>query len=51
MKVKEVIRRLEDEGWVFDRQGSSHRTFKNAGAVEIIIVSDLDSKDVTGGWK
>lgn len=49
MKVKEVIKRLEAEGWVFQRQKASHWTFKKTGVVAIITVSGIDSKDVPAG--
>ncbi len=49
MKVKEVIKRLEAEGWLFDRQKGSHRTFKKVGVVEIVTVSGIDGKDVSPG--
>lgn len=49
MKVKEAIRRLESEGWVFDRQKSSHRTYKKAGVADIVTVSGIDSKDISPG--
>lgn len=29
LKVKEVIRMLEKDGWYFDRQKGSHRQFKH----------------------
>jgi len=49
LKVKEVIKRLEAEGWVFDRQRSSHRTYKKTGVNNIVTVSGIDSKDVSPG--
>lgn len=49
MKVKEVIKRLEAEQWVFARQKASHRTFKKTGVAAIITVSGIDSKDVSPG--
>jgi predicted RNA binding protein YcfA (HicA-like mRNA interferase family) len=38
MKVREVLKRLKDEGWVLDRQRGSHRQF---------IHPDLSGKRVT----
>jgi predicted RNA binding protein YcfA (HicA-like mRNA interferase family) len=49
LKVKEVIKRLEAEGWRFDRQNSSHRTYKKIGVADIVTVSGIDSKDVSPG--
>jgi len=49
LKVKEVIKRLEAEGWIFDRQKSSHRTYKKAGVNDIVTVSGIDGKDVFPG--
>jgi len=49
VKVKEAIRRLESVGWVFDRQKSSHRTYKKAGVADIVTVSGIDSKDISPG--
>ncbi len=42
MKVREVIEKLEDDGWVQVRQESSHRTFKKNGVRENIAVSGQD---------
>ena len=49
MKVKEVIQRLKDEGWVIVRQESSHRTLKKNGVKENVAISGLDRDDVFPG--
>lgn len=49
LKVKEVIKRLEAEGWVYDRQKSSHRAYKKTGVNDIVTVSGIDGKDVSPG--
>ncbi len=49
MKVRDVIKRLEADGWIFNRQKGSHRTFKKAGVAEIVTVSGTDGKDVSPG--
>lgn len=49
MKVKEVIKRLEAEGWIFERQRASHRTFKKSGVAALVTVSGIDNKDVPPG--
>ena len=40
MKIKEVIKKLESEGWVLARQKGSHKTFKKSGVPELITVAD-----------
>lgn len=49
MKVKEVIERLESEGWVMVRQESSHRQFKKEGDPNVITVSGKLSATVPVG--
>ena len=49
MKVKEVIEKLENDGWVQVRQESSHRTFKKNGTRENIAVSGQDHDEVLAG--
>ena len=51
MKVREVIKRIEADGWVFVRYGgrSSHRIYKKAGVAVEITISGLDSKEVAAG--
>lgn len=49
MKVKAVIKPLEAEGWVCERQRASHRTFKKSGVAAVVTVSGIDSKDVPPG--
>jgi predicted RNA binding protein YcfA (HicA-like mRNA interferase family) len=62
MKTKEIIKRLESEGWVLVRQNGSHKQFKKAGVKELITVSDhgsnkepsigvLNSIKKIAGWK
>jgi len=40
MKVKELIKKLENDGWVFVRQSGSHKHFKKAGVAHLITVPD-----------
>jgi predicted RNA binding protein YcfA (HicA-like mRNA interferase family) len=40
MRVRDIIRRLEDEGWVQVRQKGSHRVFKKKGVPELIVLPD-----------
>ena len=49
MKVGEVIRRLEADGWVVVRNESSHRTLKKDGIRPNIAVSGIDRDDMLPG--
>ncbi len=49
MKVGDVIKKLEADGWVEVRQESSHRVFKKDGVKENIAVSGVDRVDVLSG--
>ncbi len=49
MKVREVIKRLDEDGWVQVRQESSHRTFKKEGVDKNVVVNGIDSKEVAPG--
>ena len=49
MKVKDVIERLKEDGWVEVRQESSHRTFKKEGVRQNIAVSGQDREEVLAG--
>jgi len=49
VKVKDVIKKLEDDGWELVRQESSHRTLKKEGVKENIAVSGVDRADVLPG--
>ena len=51
MKVREVIKRIEADGWHFAWRGcrSSHRIFKKDGVSDEISISGNDSKEVLSG--
>ena len=49
MKVKDVIKRLEEDGWTLVRQESSHRTYKKEGVERNVVVNGIDSKEVASG--
>lgn len=49
MKVKEVIEKLKDDGWVQVRQESSHRTFKKDGIANNVAVAGTDNEQVSPG--
>ncbi|TAG57282.1 MAG: type II toxin-antitoxin system HicA family toxin [Cytophagales bacterium] len=36
LKVKEIIKRLENDGWVLRSQKGSHMVFKKAGVTDLI---------------
>lgn len=47
--VREVIRRLEDEGWVLSRIKGDHRIFTKAGKV-IVVSGNLNDTLKRGTW-
>ena len=51
MKVWDVIKRIEADGWVFARRGSraSHQIYKKTGVAAEIVVSGAASDDVSPG--
>ncbi len=49
MKVGEVIRLLEDDGWTLVRTSGSHRQFKNTGKPGTVTVAGKPSLDVPPG--
>jgi predicted RNA binding protein YcfA (HicA-like mRNA interferase family) len=46
MKVREVVKRLEDAGWLLDRQKGSHRQYKHPQKPGLMTVSGHLSDDV-----
>ncbi len=48
-KVRDVIRRLEDEGWVQVRMRGSHRQFKHVAFRDLVTVSGPPGKDISPG--
>ena len=56
MKVRDVIRRLQEDGWYIDRTKGSHRVFKHPTKPGIAVVSGKTGADVPIGtlrsiWK
>ena len=52
MKVRDVIRRLEDDGWVKVAQKGSHRQFKHRTKPGKVTVAGKPSDDLdTGTYK
>jgi predicted RNA binding protein YcfA (HicA-like mRNA interferase family) len=51
MKVREVIKRIEADGWVFARYGgrSSHRIYKKTGTQAEIAISGIGSDEISPG--
>ena len=49
MKVKDLIRRLETDGWVQSRQRGSHRQFKHPTKPGTVTVSGKPNIDVPPG--
>jgi len=49
VKVKEVIKLLEEDGWYLARTKGSHRQFKNANKPGAVTVSGKPSIDVPRG--
>jgi len=40
MKVKDIIKRLESDGWIMVRQKGSHKQFKHPGKPDLITLPD-----------
>lgn len=49
MKVKEIIKLLEKEGWRLARTKGSHRHFKHSSKVGTVTVSGKESVDIPPG--
>jgi predicted RNA binding protein YcfA (HicA-like mRNA interferase family) len=49
MKVRDVLRCLEDDGWVLVRTRGSHRQFKHPAKRSVVTVSGHPSVDVPAG--
>jgi len=49
MKVREVIRLLETQGWVEMRSKGSHRHFKHPGKTSVITVPGNAGKELAPG--
>jgi predicted RNA binding protein YcfA (HicA-like mRNA interferase family) len=56
MKVKEVLKILEEDGWYIDRTRGSHRILKHPSKSGIVVVPGKPSDDIPIGtlssiWK
>lgn len=49
MKVKEVIKLLEEDGWYQDRMRGSHRQFKHSTKLGTVTVSGHPNVDIPPG--
>ena len=49
MKVKEIIKILEDDGWYLARTKGSHRQFKHSSKLGTVTVSGKLSADTAHG--
>ena len=50
MKVKEIIKLIENDGWMFVRQKGSHKIYKHPEKEGIVVVPDHGvNKDVAKG--
>lgn len=49
MKVRDVIKRLSDDGWYLDRTKGSHRVIKHLTKTGIVIVAGKPGVDVPIG--
>lgn len=51
MKVKEVLKILEDDGWYIDRIRGSHRILKHPRKSGIVVLAGKPSKDLADGTR
>lgn len=49
MKVKEVIKLIEDDGWYLARTKGSHRQYKHSLKTGLVTVSGKPSDDLASG--
>ncbi len=49
MKVRDVIRRLRDDGWTLARQRGSHRVFEHPEKPGIVVVPGHPGEDIPPG--
>jgi predicted RNA binding protein YcfA (HicA-like mRNA interferase family) len=56
MKIRDVLKRLHEDGWQIVRQEGSHRILKHPSKRGIVVVAGHPSKDIKTGtlqsvWK
>ena len=49
MKIRDVVKMLEDDGWSVARQRGSHRQFKHATKPGLVTVAGKPSDDMAPG--
>ena len=49
MKVKEIIKVIEDDGWFYSRQTGSHRQFKHPVKKGTVTIAGKLSDDIAKG--
>ena len=49
MKGKEIIRLIEKDGWMFERQTGSHKIFKHPIKKGIVVVPEHGKEDIKMG--
>jgi predicted RNA binding protein YcfA (HicA-like mRNA interferase family) len=49
MKVREVLRLLENHGWVIERQRGSHRQMKHSANPNVLTIAGRDSEELRPG--
>jgi len=49
MKVRDVIRRIEEDGWEFKRQRGSHRIYRHPNKPGTVTVTGARNKDIPSG--
>jgi predicted RNA binding protein YcfA (HicA-like mRNA interferase family) len=49
MKVRDVIKRLEEDGWVLVRDNGSHKIFKKQGEIFDVVVPGHGRDDLAPG--
>jgi predicted RNA binding protein YcfA (HicA-like mRNA interferase family) len=49
MKVRDLIRRIEKDGWEFTRQRGSHRIYRHPHKSGTVTVAGARNKDVPSG--
>jgi predicted RNA binding protein YcfA (HicA-like mRNA interferase family) len=49
MKIKEIIKLIEDDGWYYSRQAGSHRQYKHPTKKGTVTVAGKPSDDLQKG--
>ncbi len=49
MKVRDVIKKLKEDGWVLVRTEGDHQNFRKEGTPNVVTVAGHDRDDITPG--